>query len=319
VQRDAERANSETAREIGRIEAEYKRNLSRLLGARGMRELDAIRSARRKISRARRVKRSLDVLNGIGVQKAQILELRLPYLKRVREILDDRSAVAPLYDGPPCDNPWVTYRAPFAGYSWAYAWERTSNPSNPDLERYLDTQSGEIGSRIDVKDSSAGDDDSLQAEYYTGLNVWHTPLSTGVLEMYLAFEFNRSPYSGKIRDEWGISSCTHQQWAGATFLAADAVDPVQRETGVTNIYNKVDVVWGDDDDWSKEAAKPRDRHWYFFRTAATFQQGSSVMIEAGVRHSAWIEADDESVSLKADLNMRLDAIIVRSCTPEIIL
>lgn len=321
VERDATRRNKNVAGELARIQAQYRRDLAKMLGAKGMRELDAIRNARARTARSRRIKQSLAALNRIGVSRAQILELRLPYLNRAREILDGLNSVAPLSlpDYPTCDNTWVTYRAPFAGYSWSYAWERTSNPSNPVLERYLDTQTGAIGSRIDVKVSGADDYDFLSANYYTGLSLWHTPLSTGVLEVYLAFEFNNSTYSGNISDEWGFSDITYTQGASAELLAADAIDPIQRQRVTSPIYGFTDFIWGEDHSWDREVAAPRDRHWYFFRTSATFQQGSSVLLEAGIRHDAWFDTNDESISMKADLNLRLDSIIVRSCEPDIIL
>jgi hypothetical protein len=321
VERDASRRNKQAAKELERIQAEYRRELVRMVGAGGMRELDVLRSARSRLPRSRRIKRSVAVLEKIGVDKARILELRLPYLNRARKILDGITAVAPL-DLPyhaPCDNPWVTYRAPFGGYSWAYAWERTSNPPNPVLERYLDTQTGLIGSRIEIEESSASDYDFVSAAYYTGLSAWHTPLSTGPLEVYLVFEFNTSTYSGEINDEFGFSDCLYAQGAYAELLAADAFDPVQRDTVKSSMYGFTEFSWAEDDFWLRQIAAPHDMHWYFFRTAATFQQGSSVLLEGGIRHSAWFQTNDKSVSMSADVNLRLDAIMVRSCEAEIIL
>lgn len=209
--------------------------------------------------------------------------------------------------------------APFSDYSWAYAWDRTSNPSDPVLDRYLDTQTGWIGSAIETRVNGADNYDAVYVEYYTGMNIWHTPLSTGPLEVYVAFEFNTSTYSGKISDEWGFSGILYTHGASATLLAADAVDPVQRETAQSPIYGFTDYVWGEDHWWANQVASPRDRHWYFFRTGATFQQGSSVLLEAGIRHRVWFETNDESISMSADLNLRLDSILVRSCEGPIIL
>jgi len=319
VERDTIRRRGATAKVLGRIQAEYRRELARMLGADGVRELDAIRRA--GYSRSRRIKQSLGVLRKIGVDRARILEMRLPYLNRAREVLEGINSVGPLSlpHHAPCSNPWVTYRAPFAGYSWSWVWERTSGSPDPVLDRYLDAQTGLIGSKVEIEDTDASNYDYVSADYYTGLNVWHTPLSTGPLEVYLVFEFDTSTYEGEIEDEWGFSDITYTQYAAARLLAADAFDPIQRETASSPIYGFTDFIWGDDNSWSREVAATHDRHWYFFRTAATFQQGSSVMLEAGIKQGAWLETNDESVSMSADLNLRLDAIIVRSCDAPIIL
>src|SRR5262249_37081066 len=159
----------------------YQPELSRLIGPRGMRELSAIRSARSKLTRSQRTRKSLAVLSEHGVDRAHLLDLRRPYLRKVRDLFSEATNIDPARNLPlgGCDTPWVTYSAPYAGYVWSYKWDRTSNPRIPVLERYLDTATGRIGSRIETQVSGADDDDSLHAEYYTGLNLWHTPLATG--------------------------------------------------------------------------------------------------------------------------------------------
>lgn len=286
-----------------------------------MRELSAIRNSRAKLRRSQKIRRSLALLNQYGVDRAQILELRQPYLLKTRDLLSQAAEIFPYlnpFDGL-CESPWVTHSAPFTGYSWAFNWHRTSNPRNPVLERYLDTSTGRIGSSIETKVSGAGDDDELVAEYYAGLNVWHTPQMTGPLEVYLTFEFTTSNYSGKVSDEFGFSDVTHSQWATARMLASDSQDPIQTEAQESVIYGFTDFLWGEDDSWSRQVANPRDLHSYYFKTAATFQQGSSVLLEAGIRQMTWFQTNDESISTAADLDLRLDQIKVRSCRAEMIL
>ena len=185
----------------------------------------------------------------------------------------------------------------------------------PDFE--ADTTTGHIGSRMNTRISGAGDDDSLVADYYTGLNVWHTAQTTGPLEVYLAFQFTTSSYSGKVRDEFGISFAVWQQWAAANFLALESGSQFDKQE--SRMLVKVDTAWGDDDDWSDYAEKPRDIHYYFFRTAATFEQGTPVLLEAGITTHNWFDADDERVTLNEDVDLRLDRIMVRSCPADIIL
>lgn len=320
VDREHRRRSGVAQRNIDSLSRDNLRKLATLVGPPGMRELTALRK-NRKLTRARRIRQSLAVLKQLGVDRNEIRELSEPYLIRARDVLSEFTDGPPRrapFDGP-CENPWVTYTAPFNGYVWSYNWTRTSGPDNPILTRYLDLSTGGIGSFIQVTDSDAGDDDKISSDYYTGLNVWHSPLMTGPLEVYLAFEFVKSPYQGEIEDEFGFSGITYTQGASARLLASDIQNPVQTDVVYNPIYGFTEFIWGEDDFWSREVATPRDMHWYYFKTAATFQQGSTVLLEGGIGHMAWFWTDDESVSMFADLKLRLDRIMVRSCEPEIIL
>lgn len=315
------RANTAIARELRSLQTEYRKELAKLVGAPAMRDLNALRASRSELTRSQRTRRSRAVLEDAGVDPAEVAAVRRRYLDAARDLLARASETFP-YRTPSdrlCDGPWVTYTAPFGGWVWSFNWQRTANPADPTLTRYLDVTTGRIGSRIRTKVSGAGDDDRLVAEYYTGLNVWHTPSKTGPLEVYVAFEFATSAYSGKVTDETGFSDVTYSQFARARMLAADAQVPVQQEAQETLVYNLIDFVWGEDLSWSKQVFEPRDIHWYHFKTAATFQQDSLVLLEGGIRHMTWFETNDQSVSTAADLDLRLDRIMVRSCEAELIL
>jgi hypothetical protein len=319
IDRGSIRANDDLRRRLKSLRAQYREELEDLLGGKAMRDLDAIRRRGAKLSRAQRTRQSLAVLDAVGVDRARIAALRLPSLAAARDILSGEVPPVRAPDEGPCASPWVTYSAPYGGYFWSFNWRRSSNPDNPALTRYLDRTTGRIGSSIATRVSGADDDDDLEADYYTSLNVWHTPLATGPLEVYLAFEFATSTYSGTVTDEFGFSDAIVSQFARARLFTADAQDPVQSETQESLVYNFIDTVWGDDLSWSRYAFKPRDRHWYHFKTAAAFQRGSQVLLEGGIRHLTWFEVNDQSVSTEANLDLRLDRIMVRSCEGEIIL
>jgi hypothetical protein len=319
IDRESIRANDGLRRQLRALRATYRGELEDLLGGQAIRELDAIRRRGAKLSRSQRKRQSQAVLDAVGVDRARIAALRLPSLAAGRDILSGEVPPVRAPDEGPCTSPWVTYSAPYSGYSWSFNWRRSSNPDNPALTRYLDPTTGRIGSSIATRVSGAGDDDDLEADYYTSLHVWHTPLATGPLEVYLAFEFTGSTYRGKVTDETGFSDAIVSQFARARLFSADAQDPIQRETQESLVYNFIDTVWGDDLSWSTFAFKPRDRHWYYFKTAAAFQRGSHVLLEAGIRHLTWFEVNDQSVSTEAILDLRLDRIMVRSCEGEIIL
>lgn len=298
-------------RRLDEIKSRYRSSIAKIIGRSGIRDLESIRKS--ATNRGRRRKAVARLFKDREIDEARVEAATRAYLAEAREALEafrDRIPALPPLPGL-CQSPWVTYTAPFAGYSWAYSWTKTSNASTPALDRYLDTGSGHIGSRVEIRVSSADNDDQSTAEYYTGLNVWHVPLMSGPLEVYVAFEFNDSSYSGRVRDEFGTSAATYSQWAGANIKASDNAG--RFETQESRIFNFIDVAWGSDDDWANYAAKPRDMHWYYFKTTSTFDQGNPVLLEGGVRHYSWFETDDESVRLTSNVDLRLDRIMVRSC------
>jgi hypothetical protein len=85
------------------------------------------------------------------------------------------------------------------------------------------------------------------------------------------------------------------------------------DTQESRIFNFIDTDWGDGTSWSNFVSAPRDIHWYYFKTAESFAQGSALVLEAGVWNSTWYFADDESITTADDLDLRLDRIMVRSC------
>ncbi|MEO8186363.1 MAG: hypothetical protein ABI580_03255, partial [Burkholderiaceae bacterium] len=246
--------------------------------------------------------------------RARANRLRKRYLETARKLLslDDVLALPPygIVLDPRC-SPWVTYTAPFGGFTWSWHWHHSDEASDPVLTRYLDPATGEIGSAIQTRLSGADDDDSLEAEYYTALQVWHTAQETAPLEGYVAFEFNTSTYSGKVSDEYGFSDATFSQFARASLSVADTQGTL--DTQESRIFNFIDTDWGGGTSWSNFVSAPRDIHWYYFKTEATFAQGSALLLEAGVFNMSWFFANDESIKTADDLNLRLDRIVVRSC------
>ena len=311
-------ATRQLTRRITDRRSQYKRDLLELMGRGNMRRYRQLRKETADAPRAKRIREARRFLESAGFDFSRGDRLRATYLRDTQELR------APVTTKPPrgrlpldeC-SPWVTYMAPYHGWSWAFVWSRSDEPDDPELTRYLDVADGTVGSSVGTRVSGADDDDFLTAEYYTGLNVWHTTLATGILEVYLAFEFNTSPYSGKVTDEFGFSDATYQQWASADLRVSDTQGAFERQD--SRMLNHVDTAWGDDQSWSDIVFKPRDRHWYFYRTTVGFQQGTAVLIEAGVYNLAWFTCNDQSIRTLDDLNLRLDRIMVRTCPGPIIL
>lgn len=315
----AAREERDLDRQLRTLRSEYRSQLTELMGRGNMRRYRQLRSELADAGRTKRIREARKFLDTIGFDRARGDRIRAAYLREAQKLRDLHPVIAPPTRRLPLDecSPWVTYMAPYHGWSWAFAWSRSDEPDDPVLARYLDSGTGHIGSSISVRVSGADDDDSLQADYHTALNVWHTTLATGVLEAYLAFEVNATPYSGKVTDEFGFSNATFQQWAGARLRVADTQGAFEMQE--TQILNSIDTAWGDDKDWDRVAFKARDRHWFFFRTNVGFLQGSAILVEAGIFNTTWFTCDDQSIRMADDVDLRLERIMVRTCPGPIIL
>jgi hypothetical protein len=305
--------NQALARQLMALRSEYRRNLAALIGAGGMRRYRELREKLAKAPRAQRIREARRLLEEIGFDRVRAERLRKQYRDTARKLLkldDVRIPPGVVLPDTHC-SPWVTYTAPYGGFFWSFAWSRSDEASNPVLTRHLDNVTGQIGSAIDTRLSGADDDDFVEAEYYTALNTWHTAQATGPLEGYLAFEFSVSTYSGRVSDEYGFSNATFSQLARARFRVSDTQNVL--DTQESRIFNFIDTDWGDGTSWSNFVSAPRDIHWYYFKTAESFAQGSALVLEAGVWNSTWYFADDESITTADDLDLRLDRIMVRSC------
>ena len=305
--------NQALVRQLIASRSDYRRVVSALIGANGMRRYRELRKKLAEAPRAQRVRESRALLEQIGFNRVRAERLRKLYLDAARKLLnlnDVRIPPGGIRPHTRC-SPWVTYTAPYGGFFWSFAWSRSDEASDPVLTRYLDSYTGHIGSAIETRLSGADDDDFVEAEYYTALHAWHTAQATGPLEGYLAFEFNNSPYSGKVSDEWGFSNATFSQLALARFQLADTQNVLSTQD--SRIFVFIDTDWGDGTSWSNFVSPPRDLHWYYFKTEASFAQGSALVLEAGIWNSTWYFADDESIKTANDLDLRLDRIMVRSC------
>ena len=310
---DSVRLNQAIVRELHKVRLEYRRTLAALMGPAGARRYRALRAEMADASRAQKLRASRALLDSIGFNRERADRLRKQYTAATSKLLRLRDVhISPgsIVVDDRC-SPNVTYAAPYDGFFWGFSWHHSDEASDPVLTRYLDMATGECGSAIETRLNGADDDDELGVDFTTALRVWHTAQATGPLEGYIVFEFNNSTYSGTVSDEWGFSDATFSQLARASLRVLNT-DGVIDEFE-SRIFNYIDTDWGDGESWNNFVSMPRDIHYYFFRTEAVFGQGSSLLLEAGVRNMTWFFANDMSIKTKDDLNLRLDRIVVRSC------
>jgi hypothetical protein len=139
----------------------------------------------------------------------------------------------------------------------------------------------------------------------------------GPLEVQLTFDFTNAVFAGKVTDELFWSDATHVQFAEARMRATDSQDPNQDDDVRRFIDGVSGYLAGENETWSKQVANPFETRSYRFRTAATFFQGSPVLLQCGVRHVTRFETNDESVLTDANIDLSLTRMEVRSCEPDI--
>ena len=313
---DSVRLNQAVVRELRTLRSEYRRTVAALMGPAGARRFRALRNEMAEAPRAQKLRASRALLDTIGFNHERADGLRKQYLAATSKLLRFRDFQIPpdrIVVDDRC-SPNVTYTAPYDGFSSGFSWSRSDEADDPELTLYLDMATGECGSAIKTRLSGADDDDDVTVDVLTGLRVWHTAQATGPLEGYIAFEFNTSTYSGTVSDEWGFSDATFSQFARASLRVLNTDGVIDQFE--SRIFNFIDTSWGGSGtSWNNFVSTPRDIHYYYFRTEASFAQGSSLMLEAGVHHMSWFIANDMSIKTADDLNLRLDRIVVRSC-PE---
>lgn len=108
-------------------------------------------------------------------------------------------------------------------------------------------------------------------------------------------------------------SPTIQQGATADFKVFNSTELLDEQFSI--MFRVLKFDYGDNDSWNNHVASPTDLHWYHFKTAASFEAGSLLLLQAGVRNWTRIWADNVTVKTFDDINLRLDRIMVRSIAP----
>ena len=312
----AVRSRRAVVRQLDTLRSDYRRALNALMGPGGVRRYRALRDELTDAPRAQRLRASRSLLESIAFNRDRADRLRKQYLGAASKLLRLPDVHVPPGGVIVLDDrctPWVTYMPPYAGSFWSYSWSISDEASEPVLERHLDASTGACGSAISTRLSGADDDDSVAVVYYTALQVSHTAQATGPLEGFIAFEIRNSTYSGDVSDEWGFSDAIFSQFALARSRVFD-LSGGEIETMNRRIFNFIDTDWGDGASWSNFVAMPGDIHWYHFKTEASIPQGMPLVLEAGVENQSWYHANDESIKTADDMDLRLERIVVRSCS-----
>jgi hypothetical protein len=293
--------------DIQKLNSTYQRNFYKLISLDDVKKYLDLKRKLKNVPRLRRLRQIHHLIDGMGIDSMKATTLRNGYIKSLLKHLgsDVRNPVnAGVFDEE--HSPWVTYEPPFSGTFTTAIVSRSGGAKTPTRIQYLNATTGEIGSSIATQ---LDDDGSLSVDNYTGLNVWHTPLADGPLEVYLVFEFLNSTYSCEVSDEWGLSDIVFNQWASAVLRVLGTAGI---ESQRSNIFNVIESIWGDDYSWSSYAAEPIDQHWYHFETTQSMTQGTPVLLEAGIRNVMWCDANNQSITTIDDIHLRLLKIMVRT-------
>lgn len=309
LDRERKKERKALAHQLGELRAEYRADIAAFVGNDAWRRYAALQKRSGRTRRSHWIREAAALREELGFDRGGARRIRKKYVGWVAALFADGTFARPsdVLDGR---SPWVTYAPPYAGSFWSYAWDRSGNVSKPVLARYLDQASGRTGSSIRTRLDGADNDDHLSTEYYTCHYAWHTALANGPLDAYLALTFRSSTYSGKVEDEFGISSAVYNQWARVRFRVVSTAGLAESQE--SRIFNVTGAAWGDDESWGDTAAAPNDARTFYFRTSAAFSQGEPLLLEAGVLNTTWFTSDDQSIETADDLDLRLDGIMVRS-------
>lgn len=313
--RTGAREQKANAEKLQALSGAYRKKAAALLGADSFREYRALQKALRNATRTKRLRDSNAFLDTLAFDRMRMRGLRHEYIEAARSLLDgivgDFDDVRPPVRPPRC-SPWVEHRAPFAGVFDTPTFTKKGDVGAPTFTHSADEQTGLLRSGIRIRVSDAGDDDRMAAEHEAGFTTWHTTLESGHLEGFMVFEFRQqATYQGEISDEWGFSDGLRSQGAVARLNAYSSTRPVERIDG--HIFGETEFHWAEDDLWIRGVGNARDLHWFYFRTANTYPQGTPVVLEAGIWNMAWFHVNDMSIDMSNDLDLRLEKIMVRSC------
>ncbi len=292
--------------QLKQLGKEYKQELGVILGTK---ELKTLRNS--KVKDSYLVGANAD--NNIG----RINQLKAEHVKKV-SLLHGKYHTEPALDPPivalPLPNPgsnnnWDFYSPPYEGYFWSFEWDRSDEPDDPTLARYLDSNNGQIGSSINTRLNGADDNDFLNAQYATGFQIWHQVRSHGPLEAYLALRVNDIEYSQKASDEFGWSSFIQAQFTRVqlSILGTDE----NWEIKAKPLYNHFEHDFGIaiNQEW---LFPKNDIHSFYLTSDKIYSAGSWVLLNAVVDNYSWFEANDYSIKTTNNVNLVMDNVAVRS-------
>lgn len=292
--------------QLKQLGKEYKQELGAILGTK---ELKTLRSS--KVKDSSLIDANAD--NNIG----KINQLKAEYVKKVsllhdnlhKELAVDPPTVVFPQPNPVSNNNWAFYTPPYDGFFWSFEWNRSDEPDDPILARYLDNNNGQIGSTINTRLKGADDSDFLNAQYATGFQIWHQVQVDGPLEAYIALRVNDIAYSQKFNDEFGWSSFTQSQFTRVELRILGTDE--DWEIKIESLYNhfeiprKVIIT--------KEWLFPRnDIHSFYFKSDKIYAAGSWVLLNAVVDNYSWFLANDYSIETTNNVNLVMDKVSVRS-------
>jgi hypothetical protein len=317
LEKDLLKRHRAQSSEVDKLRSAYRKDLSALLGAERLRRYRELRRQTKKLTPARRMREADKFIDSVGIDRRRVAAVQRKHTNKVAKVLANNPFPGP---GPvsmtdslsPIDDPyrWFSYRPPYVGSLWSYSKTHSDGASDPEMRRYLNHRTGQIGSRISLRVDDADDRDEARGDYYTSLLAWHMTHGAGPIEGHLVFSYVRSTYSGNIGDEFGFSAATHQQWADVYLRVIDpqGTDDVSSSP----IFGYADNVWGESDAWNEQVAPPGDFRGAGFATSKSFPAGRWLLLEVGVSNSSWFFVDDQSITMSDDLELRLDEIRLHS-------
>lgn len=306
-----------------KLRGQYLQELNSLIGEANLKEYRAARSRYRETVHSASVRqpppdvgeleeirrqsqaKSIQMLDKLGIDTNKIKSLQRRYSKKA-SALSQRDMADELVAGSKRakQSKNQTFEPPYSGWGWARVWDESRERfANPIHERWLDSDTGEIGNRTVVDISNTGDDDFSWINYRTGVRQWYLMPSDGQLRVRMEWEGIDNPYSGSIAAEewWGENSEVDVRQNVKGY--ARVIAPVLGRRILRTVGPGWPMLWGeyrdrdeDDHDWSRSRLDVGDTvSVEAFVLPGVIEEGEWVLVEAGIWTKNYVWSNDCAV------------------------
>lgn len=201
---------------------------------------------------------------------------------------------------------WSTYRPPYVGRGWSYSWY--SSGFGVSFDRFLDSNSGLVGSWTNLTNGDAGDSDAAWVDYRTSVGFWYQMPAAGLLDVWIEGQPAKDRHSIFLSDEWGWSDSSVAQrnyltLKGTAGNTSSGVSLAEMSWLTPNGYT--------DGHWDNEYLTIGASYWAHLYSDISFAAGQWVYVEIGNRNWNYAYANDVSTYSFTDFRWYLKSVWIK--------
>lgn len=201
---------------------------------------------------------------------------------------------------------WSIYRPPYAGWAWSYSWY--SSGFGVSFDRFLDSNSGLVGSWTYLTDGDAGDSDSAWVDYRTSVGFWYQMPAAGLLDVWIEGQPAKDRHYISLSDEWGWSDSSVAQrnyltLKGTAGTTSSGVSLAEMSWLTESGYT--------DGHWDNEYLTIGASYWAHLYSDIAFAAGQWVYVEVGNRNWNQAYANDVSTYSFTDFRWYIKSVWIK--------